>query len=230
MPLLLEITFDCSLRMLAGITKLSKEAGWRLQSILRPRRFFSERQLMTLYKSRVLSFIEAGTPGYYHAAPSVLYLLDRVQHRLLRELQLSEDDALFYHNLAPLRARRDIAMLGLLHRRVLGQVSLQLTALFPFQQTPLDRYSTRLASSRHPFQLEEPRFHTNVFRRSIFGLTVIYNLLPYHVIQAASVKRFQHLLQAALKSAFNIGMISWQSLFSPADRPCDAFTFQRCFE
>ena len=37
------LTFDVSLRMDRGISILAREAGWRLQSVLRPQRFFTEK-------------------------------------------------------------------------------------------------------------------------------------------------------------------------------------------
>ena len=50
----------------------------------------------------------------------LLQRLDRIQDRFLEELGLSAAEALLKHNLAPLSTRRDIAMLGLIHRTVLG--------------------------------------------------------------------------------------------------------------
>ncbi len=129
--LLLGILFDCELRMHSAVSRLSREAGWRLQAILRPRRFFHERDLVNLYKSLVLSYIESGVPAYCHAAPSVLDPIDRVQRRLLRELGLSELEAFERYKLAPLETRRHIAILGLLHRISLGLAPKQLSDLFP---------------------------------------------------------------------------------------------------
>ena len=64
----------------------------------------------------MLSFLEFPTPAIYHATEYTLSPLDRVQQRMLDELQISEVDTLVKHALAPLRCRRDIAMLGFLHR------------------------------------------------------------------------------------------------------------------
>ncbi len=142
---LLGLLYDESLRMGPAMSELAREAGWRLQSVLRPRRFFTQRQPINLNKSQVLSYIESSTSGYYHASSSVLALVDRVQRRLLRELALSEEEALEVYKLAPLSSRRDMAMLGLLHRVILGDVSPQLRALFPL--APLNdsrRLPTRL--------------------------------------------------------------------------------------
>ena len=56
----------------------------------------------------------------YHAAVSVPDRVDRVERRLLPELGLSELDALLRYRLAPLPFRKDIAMLAVLHKVVLG--------------------------------------------------------------------------------------------------------------
>ena len=117
--------------MHVGTRKIAIEAGWRLQAVLRPRRFFTTPELFRLYKSLVVSFIESGTPGYFHAADSVLDCIDRVQRRFLREMDMPEEAALINFRLAPLRARRGMAILGFLHRVNLDQVSDQIKAMFP---------------------------------------------------------------------------------------------------
>ncbi len=109
---LLGVTFDPQLLMHVGTRKIAIEAGWRLQAVLRPRRFFTTPELFRLYKSLVVSFIESGTPGYFHAAESVLDCIDRVQRRFLREMDMPEEAALINFRLAPLRARRGMAILG----------------------------------------------------------------------------------------------------------------------
>ena len=63
--LLLGVLFDVELRMGTAVTTLAREAGWRLRSVLRPRRF----SVVNLYKSQVLSFLESGTPAYMLPAP-----------------------------------------------------------------------------------------------------------------------------------------------------------------
>ena len=69
-----------------------------------------------LYKSHVLSFVEYRTPGVHFASTSVLNEIDDVQVRFVRQLGLSEEGAFMHFNLAPLCVRRDIGMLGLIHR------------------------------------------------------------------------------------------------------------------
>ena len=225
---LLGLCFDVALQMGPCISILAREAGWRLQSVLRPRRFFSTREVFNLYKSQVLSYIESGTAGYYHAAPTVLRPLDRVQERLLREIGVSAEEALFRYRLAPLRSRRDMAMLGLLHRIVLGQAPPQLIELFP-RSGLNSQPPTRLGFRRHTFQLVQPAFRTDVLQRSVFGLTVVYNLLPPEVVACSSVKIFQRWLQYALRNAANQRIDNWDAIFSPRLRPIRDLYFQRLF-
>ena len=76
--------------------------------------------MVDLYKSQGLSYAEYRTSAVYHASNSLPEQIDKVQDRLLRAGGLSRENALFEFNLAPLNARRDMAMLGLIHRCVLG--------------------------------------------------------------------------------------------------------------
>ena len=112
--------------MYEAVISIVAEAGSRLKMLMRCRPFYSIGALINLYKSHILSFIESGTPAYYHAAPSILKLIDGVQDEFLESMGISRKDAILHFNLAPLCARRDIAMLGILHKVVLG------VALGPF--------------------------------------------------------------------------------------------------
>ena len=169
--------------MLDAAKHISKEAGWRLRTLLRTRRFFTTPELVRLYKAQILSFIESSTAAIYHAAPSTLAWIDRVQHRFLRETGLTELDALRDFRLAPLICRRDIAMLGVLHKINLGLAPPQLAALFPrkelVEEAPL-RCKLRFWRKLHDKQLATPVdvSSSNVLRRSLFGLVQCYNMLP----------------------------------------------------
>ena len=202
---------------------MARGAGWRLQLIIRPRRFFSRRQIFNLYKCQVLSYIESGTPGYYHASRSVLSSLDRVQQRLLRELGVSAEEALRNYRLAPLQSRRDIAMLGMLHRIVLGDAPQQLVDIFPFSHR-ISAFNTRV--QRHDRQFVEHAFRTDRLQRSAFGLTVVYNLLPPQVVACMTVSAFQSRLQMALRNAADQGVDDWFALLTPGRRIVRAVRFQ----
>ena len=91
---LLGVHFDPQLRMDAAAHVVATEAGWRLQKLLRARRYYSDREVVHLYKAQVLSYLESSTPGLYHAARAVLDRVDRVQRRLLRALSASESQGM----------------------------------------------------------------------------------------------------------------------------------------
>ena len=63
---LLGVTFDAQLLMHRDVVKIAIEAGWRLKTILRSRSFFTTPEMMKLYKSHMLSYIESGVAGYFH--------------------------------------------------------------------------------------------------------------------------------------------------------------------
>ena len=192
---------------------------WKLRTLHRSARFHTGSELVNLYKCRVLSYLEYGTPAVYHATSSVLKPLDRLQDRFLRETGVSTLEALMVFNLAPLATRRDVAMLGLIHRTVLGKGPQQFQEFFALETTQRPAAKTRLARRReaHGKQLKDYRqnTHLNVIRRSALGLVAVYNLLPPRVVQLRDVKDFQRALQAVLKERAQEGCEDWPNSFSP---------------
>ena len=110
--------FDPKLLIHEAVRNIAVEAGWRLRSLFRSQRYFSTRNLVQLYKSLVLSYIESYTAAIYHAVESVLDRIYRIQKHLLERCKLSRKEALIQFKIAPLSTRRDIAMLGTLHTAV----------------------------------------------------------------------------------------------------------------
>merc|ERR1712176_1514423 len=97
-----------------------------------------------------------------------LWRLDRVQSKFLGEVGIDEITALMEFNLAPLAVRRDIAMLGILHRTVLGR------------GPPQFRQHFKVKPGR---KLDDPRLLCKdaLIKRSIFGLAAVYNMLPRRI-------------------------------------------------
>ena len=171
---------------------------------------------MDLYKAHVLSFIEYRTSAIYHASSSVLSKVDKVQDRMLKIAGTTDAEALLVHNLAPLSTRRDIAMLGIIHRAALGKGPAQLQSFFQ-QEMFCAPLRTRLQSSRHQWQLQEYRdgHHTEYLSRSILGLVTVYNLLPFGVVATSEVSKFQASLQNLVKERALAGCERWAELLSP---------------
>ena len=196
---------------------IARDASWKLSSILRTQKYFSIGELVGLYKSKILSFIECKTAAVYHACGTHLSLLDRIQRRFLREIGVSEMDALMEFNLAPLSTRRDLAMLGLVHRTVLREGPVQFQNFFRLSEPRTAGYRTRGSSSRHSRQLEEVRgaHFLEIERRSALGLVGVYNLLPEDAVLASSVSVFQSRLQHYVKERAKAGCADWAESLSP---------------
>ena len=163
---LLGICFDCKLRMDLAVRDMVSQASWKLTTILRTRRFHGVSQLVQVYKSKVLS-----------AAKTTLAGIDAVQRRFLRECGLSDEEALLHFNLAPLETRRDIAMLGLIHRSVLGCGSRHFANMFLLSPpSASQKYDKQLFTHRSPR-------HLQILTRSALGLVGVYNLSPAQVVR-----------------------------------------------
>lgn len=142
----LGINLDTRLLMHDGISDCVRERGWRIHNILRNRRFYTDSEIILFYKSHVLSYIEYRTAAFHFASSSALAPLDAAQSRLLRAVHISDFDALMYFWLAPLGTRRDMSMLGIIHRSVLGK------------RPPLPHQFFRLDSTAPPHSRSSPSF------------------------------------------------------------------------
>ena len=163
---------------------------------------------MNLYKARVLGFLEYRTPVVYHATSSVLQPLNNLQDRFLNKAGMTNLEALMVFNLAPLETRRDVAMLGLIHRSVLGKGPKQFGEFFKLSARR-GSHLTRLEQKKreHSRQLQDWRSktHLNVVRRSALGLTAVYNLLPPALVKLENVRDFQRGLQELVKERATAG-------------------------
>ena len=133
---------------------------------------------MILYKAHLLSFLEYRTPAIYHATRAILRRLDIVQTQFLKDIGVDEVTALNKFHLAPLTTRRDIAMLGLIHRTAMGKGPAQFEEFF--KRDP------------HSKLLHDPRNDSNapISKRSALGLVAIYKMLPPRVLRSKTVSAF----------------------------------------
>ena len=205
---LLGIIFDSALTMENEVRQLVGQVRWKNQAILRCKKFFSRYDLVNLYKSQVLSYIEYRTPGIYHSCTTYLDKLDSTQKHLLEELDITEEDALLQYGLAPLRLRRDIAMLGVIQRSVLGKGPAQFAEFFVLREQNNEARRTRQCTRRHNKQLVDVREgqYLEVVKRSALGLIAVYNLLPQKIVDEDVVCNFQKMLQELVKSQINAAM------------------------
>ena len=158
--------------------------------------------------------VEINCGGYFHAARSLLDKVGQVQISFLRKLGLTEKDAFLESNFAPTVLRRNIAMLGVLHKRVLGVCHKSFERLLPWR-------STRFSEPRgfgHNKQLYGHRLEVThertLFFRSIFAMVDVYNNLPQSVVDAKCIKTFQKKLTDIARERCQLDKVSWQLYFS----------------
>ena len=228
----LGLRFDNSLSMKDAVYELAGVGHARVTAILRLRRFHQMSCVIGFYKAQVLNKLEFATPAIYHATDFILAALDRVQDRFLEALEISQEAAIFEFKLAPLRTRRDLAMLGLLHRIVLGIAPRQFSEIVQFASRPVFPRSLRGSQHRHNRQLHDPFCGTEkrILRRSWLRLIYTYNLLPQGVVDHKSVSAFQGHLQAGVLCAVRSGLYKWDSLLSSGIYRMSVATFQGLFD
>ena len=210
--------FGTKLVMDIAVKKLVNKARPKTYALLKTRRFYYTADLVTQFKTHVWSILEGCISAIYHAADTTLAPLDRVQTMFVHSLNLSEADAFLNYNMAPLRLRRDIGMLGLLHKCNLGTAHNRLLNLFPPLTTEsMPLHSTRWSNKRHNRQLLE-RCTGNflqITRRSIFGLVRVYNFLHADVVWAKTVTELQEALTEQARTACMEGKHNWATMFCP---------------
>eukprot|EP00959_Pyramimonas_sp_CCMP1952_P274677 5741997-Pyramimonas_sp.AAC.1 len=69
---ILGVVFGCNMITTYAVQGSAGECGWRLQSLMRTRRFHTDAELVWLFSARILSFIECRTCAFTHASNSVL--------------------------------------------------------------------------------------------------------------------------------------------------------------
>ena len=160
--------------------------------------------------------LETITPAVYHCTAGVLEELDRVQERFLKAAGLTQEEVLLKHNLVSLQTRRDVVMLGIVHRTVLKKGAPQFQQWFRPETRPQHPYRTRLQSGLHTKQIydysDAPQ--TEVLRRLCLGLVQVYNKLPQKAVDSTSVKALQAWLQTEAKKAAETGKEGWNNLWN----------------
>ena len=143
--------------------------------------------------------------------------MDQVQDTFLRKAGLTKEEALNKYRLAPLSTRRDIAMLGLVHRTVLGHGPPHFQEWF-FAAKPVEhRYQTRARSRAHKHQLHDylDGTHSELLRRSALGLPRVYNALSSETVACNSVQSFQRELQKLVREKLRAKEEDWEHTLSP---------------
>ena len=138
-----------------------------------------------------------------------------MQRRYLNELSVTEEVAFIEHNFAPPSLRRDVAILGLIHKRVLGLPHPAYEEMLPFFGP---EWYTPPCMPKHSKQLDNKRsqciFRHAMYNRSIFGMVDVYNRLSQRLVDCDNLKLFQRELTAIAKKQCERGDRAWKVVFN----------------
>ena len=190
----------------ARVEAIIQRARPKCKALLRTRSFYNTVDMILQFKTHILGILESNIGGIYHATSTVLAPLDRIATRFVHELNLEVDFAFLRYNLAPLSLRRDIAMLGFLHKTHLPYAHPHITDFFP--QRPGTKIWDITGLSTQRLQ------HPDLYCRSLFHLVHVYNALPRHVVQCKTVSTFQHELTSIARSKCSQHHENWQTFLS----------------
>jgi hypothetical protein len=197
---LLGIKFDTKLNMGCQIDETIRKASFQLLPLTRLASVVPADVLFRLYKSYILPILEYPTPAIQHACRTSLSRIDTFQDKFARSIGLSKVDMWTRHRLAPPSTRRQVALMGLLHKIRLGYAAPALSFLAP------SAVSNTLRRTRHTPQQHlravgdsYSALELEMYRRSWWGSIIMnYNSLPPQIVAENSVKGFQRLLQREL--------------------------------
>ena len=199
--------------MQQAVERILSQARPKIKAILRTRQFYDSKELVNQFKTHIWGLMETHNGTIFHASSSILDRLDALQEHFLHEIGETEENAFLKFNFAPQVLRRNIGILGVLHKRVIGKAHPIFQQMLPFHR---DLFQAGRANE-HNKQLYghnvEVSHHQAIYNRSIFAMVDIYNNLPQYVVDASSVSAFQKYLTQIARKRCQIGNADWASSF-----------------
>ncbi len=209
---LLGTLIDPKLVMEDEVRRIRRKSKPKIKAILSTRSVYSVRDLIQQFKTHVWCLLEASNIAIYHVSATHLESIDVLQSQFVREIGLSEEQAFLEHNLAPLKLRRDISALGLLHKIQLGEAHPDFGNLFTKRVGRIEA-NTRHGKRRHGKQFEEIAGNSFYFNHSVFGAVRVYNVLPEYAVNSSTVSDFQSFLTKDARFKCRIGDASWVKMY-----------------
>ena len=210
---MLGLKIDIRLCMEEAISAILQKARPKMRALLRTRGQYSIEDMFLQFKTHILGILESNIGGIHHATDTALMPLDRLQRVFANNLNIDEATTFQRYNLAPLCFRRDVAMLGFLHKVNLPDAHSDILALFP-------RRASRTGPG-HNKQLwnimnmhSECTFQPELARRSVFQLVHVYNSLPQSIVNCQSISDFQHELTVVARHKLSLHHENWRTFLS----------------
>ena len=211
---LLGCLVDCKLIMQQAVDKLLSQIRPKVKAIIRTRAHYASSDLISQFKTHIWGLMECQNGGIFHASTSILEKLDDVHFKFLRDIRIHPSEAFLKFNFAPPTLRRNIGILGMLHKRVLGLCHPMFQVLLPFC-VDVPEYSSHGNHNKLLYgHLPEANFQLALFCRSVFGMTYVYNNLPQYMVDCETVSLFQKELTKVARKACEEGDPDWTDHFS----------------
>jgi len=157
---ILGITLTSTLSWTPQITSIAKAASRKLGLLYRAKHYFSDEQLVTIYKSHVRSQMEYCSHIWAGGPKTQLNHLDRIQNRAISII----NNPNITQHIPPLHFRRDVASLSLFYKYYNSTNLEELHSIIPPQQQYLRR--TRASGSAHDFTVKIPHCRTAAYQHS----------------------------------------------------------------
>ena len=130
---------------------------------------YSTNDLVVQFKTHILCLLEYSNAAIYHASSSHLESLDSLQTCFLRDIGLPVEDAFLNFHMAPLKLRRDIGVLGLLHKIQLGE------AHPDFSRLLVTKVGSFIANTRHGHRRHSRQFEEVAGNSFLFHPLIIWS-------------------------------------------------------
>ena len=120
--------------MEAAIENIFKNIRPKIKDLVRTRHIHGVEDMIHQFKTHIWGYIEYINGCVCHAIETYLNKFDNLQNSFLRELDISPEVAVTQYNCAPITLRRDIGLLGFIHKRILGQCHDGIKQLLPLRE------------------------------------------------------------------------------------------------
>ena len=202
--------FDVALSMKPCIEYVLGRVRPKIRALLRLKDFYPLSVMLDQYKSHIWGITEYSNGVIFMAPPCQARRLDKLQRWYLRELGISDQDAFVTHNFAPPSLRRNIGLLGFLHKRVLGECHPALCQALPFGPPHI---AARYHSNHLDTRSGEVVSHARLYERSLYAYIRVYNRLPQALADSPSVSCFQARLTHLAKQQAKESNDNWRKCF-----------------
>ena len=160
---LLGCLVDVKLAMDHAVEQVASRARPKIKALLRSRPYCDVGDMLTQFKTHIWGLIEYQHGAILHSCDSNLNKIDQLQYGFVRDIRITREMAFLDYNLAPLGLRRDIGILGFIHKRVLGDCHPSVKAFLRFSAVP-DRWHDKQIETYLELCLNRP----NLYWRSLF--------------------------------------------------------------